>query len=42
MTPLHWAALFGYDKVVSILLGAGAEVDSKDNVRESWCRPYIH
>ena len=41
MTPLDRAADNGDGVVVSILLAAGAEVDSKDMVRES-CPPYIH
>ena len=41
MTPLHRAADKGHGAVVSILLAAEAEVDSKDKVRES-CPPYIH
>lgn len=32
-TPLHVAAYFGKERVVSVLLSAGVEVDVKDGVR---------
>jgi ankyrin repeat protein len=32
-TALHWAALEGHDNVVSHLLGKGADVDARDEVR---------
>lgn len=33
ITPLHLAAAGGYDSTVTILLGAGANVDAKGKVR---------
>ena len=33
-TPLHWAAMCGYDKCVQVLIEAGADLKAKDDVRE--------
>ncbi len=32
-TALHWAARAGHDKVVALLLAAGADVNIADHVR---------
>ena len=41
MSALHLACHHGYDKIVQILLEAGAKVDIQDQVRELQYELYI-
>ena len=42
MTPLHHAADKGHNEIVSVLISAGADIESRDAVSYSHYISYIH
>ena len=34
-TPLMWAAAWGHEEIVEMLIGAGANIEAKDNYRRT-------